>query len=99
LQAERIVGDAHNRARTIIHEAEFYIDNKLGQFEIALDRLLRNVQSIREKFNEQMAPTSLVGTEANPSVLEHFPENRYHQSQQGTEFAPPPGMVFDQDAE
>src|SRR5262249_10172571 len=38
-EAEHIVGDAHDRAHQVRMEAEDYVDAKLAQFEIAIQRL------------------------------------------------------------
>ncbi|HXJ62190.1 MAG TPA: hypothetical protein VNN79_00410 [Actinomycetota bacterium] len=38
-EAERVVNDAHDRAHQIRMEAEDYVDAKLAQFEIAIQRL------------------------------------------------------------
>lgn len=43
-EAERIVGDAREQARQIRLEAEDYVDAKLAQYEIAIERTLKELQ-------------------------------------------------------
>ena len=43
-EAERILSDAQEQARQIRLEAEDYVDAKLAQYEIALERTVREVQ-------------------------------------------------------
>ena len=50
-RARRIVEDAEAEARRLRHEAEDYIDHKLAQFEIVLDRTIKTVQAGRAKLN------------------------------------------------
>jgi vacuolar-type H+-ATPase subunit H len=96
-RADQIVTDAQTRARNIIHEAEYFIDNKLGQFEVAMTKLVRQTQQIRQRFTEQMAPTSLVGADPSATlesdygvdVVSHDGGEEYGESA--------PMGVFDQD--
>jgi cell division septum initiation protein DivIVA len=60
--AQRILDDANEEARRMRHEAEDYCDQKLAGMEIVLDRILRTVQSGREKLQATAPPT-----EAPPS--------------------------------
>jgi cell division septum initiation protein DivIVA len=43
-EAERIVGDAREQARQIRLEAEDYVDAKLAQYEIAIERTVKELQ-------------------------------------------------------
>ncbi|MDA8355073.1 MAG: hypothetical protein M0Z95_01945 [Actinomycetota bacterium] len=47
--AQRILDDANEEARRMRHEAEDYCDQKLAGMEIVLDRIMKTVQSGREK--------------------------------------------------
>jgi hypothetical protein len=47
-EAERIVSDAHDRAHQVRMEAEDYVDAKLAQFEIAIQRLQEMLQQSHE---------------------------------------------------
>jgi len=49
LVAQRILDDANEEARRLRHEAEDYCDQKLAGMEIVLERIMRTVQSGREK--------------------------------------------------
>jgi cell division septum initiation protein DivIVA len=54
--AERLVADAEERGRAIIHEAEDFCDQRLAQMEIVLDRLQKTVQSGRERLRPRIEP-------------------------------------------
>jgi len=54
--AERVVADAEERGRAIIHEAEDFCDQRLAQMEIVLDRLTKTVQSGRERLRPRIEP-------------------------------------------
>jgi cell division septum initiation protein DivIVA len=54
--AERLVADAEERGRAILHEAEDFCDQRLAQMEIVLDRLQRTVQSGRERLRPRIEP-------------------------------------------
>ena len=47
--AQRILDDANEEARTLRHQAEDFVDQKLAGMEIVLDRLTRTVQAGRAK--------------------------------------------------
>ena len=66
IQADKIIADAQAAARKMINESDDFIDGKLGGFEIVLDRLLRTVQSGRERMASQGMPLSLAGEEPGP---------------------------------
>ena len=48
-EAQRIVGDARDQARQIRLEAEDYVDAKLAQYEIALDRTRTDLERSMEQ--------------------------------------------------
>lgn len=54
--AQRIVDKARDDARRMRHETEDYCDQKLGAFEIVLDRTIKTVQSGREKLRVTPLP-------------------------------------------
>ena len=54
--AERVVADAEERGRAILHEAEDYCDKKLAEMEIVLDRLAKTVQSGRARLRPRIEP-------------------------------------------
>ncbi len=65
LKADQIIADAQTKARQMINQSEDFIDGKLGNFEIVLERLLKTARSGRERLNAQGLPTSLL--EGRPS--------------------------------
>jgi ABC-type transporter Mla subunit MlaD len=54
-EAERIVSDGHDRARNARMEAEDYVDGKLGQFEIAIQRLQELLTQTHETLGANVA--------------------------------------------
>ena len=60
LKAEQIVAEAQTQARQMINQSEDFIDGKLGNFEIVLERLLKTAHSGRERLSAQGLPTSLL---------------------------------------
>jgi cell division septum initiation protein DivIVA len=54
--AERLVADAEERGRAILHEAEDFCDQRLAQMEIVLDRLAKTVQSGRARLRPRIEP-------------------------------------------
>jgi cell division septum initiation protein DivIVA len=54
--AERVVADAEERGRAILHEAEDFCDQRLAQMEIVLDRLQKTVQSGRARLRPRIEP-------------------------------------------
>lgn len=48
-RARQIVEAAENGARTMRHETEDFVDQRLASFEILLDRLMKTVAAGREK--------------------------------------------------
>ena len=53
-EAGRIVGGAHEQARQTRLEAEDYVDAKLAQFEITLQRLQESLQKTQEALGESV---------------------------------------------
>jgi len=51
LRARQIVEGADNEARRMRHEVEDFCDQRLGSFEIVLDKLMRTVHAGRERLN------------------------------------------------
>jgi cell division septum initiation protein DivIVA len=54
--AEKLVADAEERGRAILHEAEDFCDQRLAQMEIVLDRLAKTVQAGRERLRPRIEP-------------------------------------------
>ncbi|MDQ1403097.1 MAG: hypothetical protein QOG03_1413 [Actinomycetota bacterium] len=65
--AKRTVEDAREESRRLRHEAEDYCDQKLGAFEVVLDRTIKTVQAGREKL--RVAPLASSGLEGDDSLL------------------------------
>jgi cell division septum initiation protein DivIVA len=69
--AQRILDDANEEARRMRHEAEDYCDQKLAGMEIVLERIMRTVQSGREKLQatapaSEPAVSTTVGGDSGP---------------------------------
>ena len=94
VRADSIVAEAQTRARQMINQAEDFIDGKLGNFEIVLERLLKTTHSGRERLSAQGLPDSMI-TAGSPveDFLSSAPETRFVEPDHddGTSF-------FDQDA-
>ncbi|HUD69805.1 MAG TPA: hypothetical protein VMQ40_06175 [Acidimicrobiales bacterium] len=56
--AERVVAEAEERGRAILHEAEDFCDQRLAQMEIVLDRLAKTVQSGRARLRPRIEPAT-----------------------------------------
>jgi cell division septum initiation protein DivIVA len=54
--AKRLVEEAREESMRLRHEAEDYCDQKLGAFEVVLDRTMKTVQAGREKLRVTPAP-------------------------------------------
>ena len=54
-EAERIVSDSQDRAHSVRMEAEDYVDAKLAQFEIAIQRLQEMLQQTHEALGANVA--------------------------------------------
>jgi len=59
--AQRILDDANEESRRMRHEAEDYCDQKLAGMEIVLERIMRTVQSGREKLQATAPPVAEPG--------------------------------------
>ena len=55
-RGRQIVEKAETRARQMRHEAEDFVDTKLGSFEIALEKIQAQVASGREKLQAVSTP-------------------------------------------
>jgi hypothetical protein len=58
-EAERIVEDAREQARILRLEAEDYVDGKLANFEIVLNKTLKAVEKGRERLRGRLATDEL----------------------------------------
>jgi hypothetical protein len=63
-EAERIVEDAREQARILRLEAEDYVDGKLANFEIVLNKTLKAVEKGRERLRGRLATDELAEPEA-----------------------------------
>ncbi len=66
--AQTVIDDAEAAGRTIRHEAEDYVDQKLAQFEVVLDRTMQAVQKGRERL--QVVVESEPGTDEELEELD-----------------------------
>ncbi len=71
--ADQIIAEAEARARQMINQAEDFIDGKLGNFEIVLERLLKTARSGRERLNAHGLPTSLLDARPGAEFLGEAP--------------------------
>ncbi len=55
-EARRIVEDAREEARRLRHEAEDFCDQRLAQFEVVLDRVMKTVQAGRSRLQAMSPP-------------------------------------------
>jgi cell division septum initiation protein DivIVA len=58
-QAEDILGEAREQAKVLRLEAEDYVDSKLANFEIALQKILQSVEKGRERLRGRLASDEL----------------------------------------
>ena len=65
-EAERILDEAREQARVLRLEAEDYVDGKLANFEIALQKTLRTVEKGRERLRGRLASDELAEAAAAP---------------------------------
>lgn len=54
--ARRVVDDAEAQGRALQHEAEDYVDRKLAQFEVILDRVVQEIARGRERLQVSIRP-------------------------------------------
>ncbi len=69
-QAQRIVEEAEAHARRIRHDAEDFVDRRLAQFEILLDKTMRLVHTGRERFAVVPDPLTEAHLEGATSATE-----------------------------
>lgn len=62
-EADRILEEAREQARNLRQEAEDYVDNKLANFEIVLQKTLSSVEKGRERLRGRL-PSEGLATEA-----------------------------------
>jgi hypothetical protein len=91
LRSEQIIADAQAQARLMINQSEDFIDGKLGNFEIVLERLLKTARSGRERLSAQGLPTSMI--EPAPLVEGEPGYDAHYQAPVADE-----SSFFDQDA-
>jgi regulator of protease activity HflC (stomatin/prohibitin superfamily) len=65
-QAARIRHEAAEEARTMRAEVDDYVDTKLANFEVVLDKTLAAVQRGREKLRGRTSHQDLAGSEDQP---------------------------------
>ena len=70
LRADQILAEAQAQARALVNQSEDFIDGKLGNFEIVLERLLKTTRSGRERLNAQGLPTSLIDAAPGPAIFD-----------------------------
>lgn len=63
-EAERIIADAREQAKVLRLEAEDYVDSKLANFEIALNKTLKTVEKGRERLRGRMVSDELADGES-----------------------------------
>ena len=78
--AHRTVEDAREEARRLRLEAEDYCDQKLGSFEIVLDRTIKTVQAGREKLRVTPMPAPPAAEELG--ISEETPEEAFFDQDQ-----------------
>jgi hypothetical protein len=70
--AQRILDDANEEARTLRHQAEDFVDQKLAGMEIVLDRLTRTVQAGRARLAAPLVEAATTGDEGAGSEEDGF---------------------------
>ena len=78
--ANRTVEHARDQARRLRLEAEDYCDQKLGSFEIVLDRTIKTVQAGREKLRVTPMPAPPAAEELG--IAEETPEEAFFDQDQ-----------------
>ena len=81
-EAEQILDDAREQARVLRLEAEDYVDNKLANFEIVLQRTMQAVEKGRERLRGRLVSDELAPDD--PLAEEDAP--------------PGPGQVYDHES-
>jgi cell division septum initiation protein DivIVA len=67
-EAERVVDDAREQARVLRLEAEDYVDGKLANFEIVLQKTMKQVEKGRDRLRGRLVSDELVDQPAEPVV-------------------------------
>jgi hypothetical protein len=94
LTAQQIIAEAHTQSRQMINQSEDFIDGKLGNFEIVLERLLKTARSGRERLSSQGLPTSLIDEVPPRNIASpESPASDYEETPTFSE-----SSFFDQDA-
>jgi Fe2+ transport system protein B len=70
--AQRILDDANEEARTLRHQAEDFVDQKLAGMEIVLDRLTRTVQAGRARLAAPLVEAATTEDEGAGSEEDGF---------------------------
>jgi len=98
LKAAEIISDAQARARQLINQSEDFIDGKLGNFEIVLERLLKTAHSGRERLSAQGLPTSMIESAPVDAEYPGAAPAPYDGATHVEAHRPDESSFFDQDA-
>ena len=79
VEAERILAEAVTDARTMRSEADDYVDTKLANFEVVLDKTLAAVHRGREKLSGRSPRVDLSGERDDPAISHHPLDDRQHE--------------------
>lgn len=79
--ARRVVEDAEAQARALQHEAEDYVDRKLAQFEVILDRVLNEIGRGRERLQVVIEPDDDAEDELFEEAMTDADEGVFDQEQ------------------
>jgi cell division septum initiation protein DivIVA len=71
-EAERIIEDAREQASILRLEAEDYVDGKLANFEIVLNKTLKAVEKGRERLRGRLATDELADGVDDPDEDDHL---------------------------
>ena len=80
-EAERIRADALAAAGTMRTEADDYVDTKLANFEVVLDKTLAAVHRGREKLSGRSPRVDLSGESDDPAIPHHPLDDRHDERQ------------------
>jgi cell division septum initiation protein DivIVA len=72
-EADRVVDDAREQARVLRLEAEDYVDGKLANFEIVLQKTMKQVEKGRERLRGRLASDALVDEPVEAPDAEEAP--------------------------
>jgi hypothetical protein len=82
-ESERVVQDAREQARVLRLEAEDYVDSKLANFEIVLQRTMKQVEKGRERLRGRLASDDLAAEQPVEEVLEPEPAEPEEEQRRG----------------